>query len=121
MTFTSGDFNKLGKVYRISESAVPDTSGHIDESNDANWRLIGPRHFNIVPKGSREFLVGDQVNAQTTHQLATTFDKQSKAFSTKDKFIYQGRTFSFSGPGQNVLERNRWLAFPAIELPTETI
>lgn len=116
--FTAGDFNKVGKVYRIKETVTPDASGHIDETDENNWRLVALRHFNIVPKGSREFLIGDQVNANVTHQLTTNYDKQSKQFTTQDKFIYQGRTFSFNGPGINVLEKNRWLSFPAIESPS---
>jgi len=119
MKYSAGDFNRLGKVYCIKETATPDSSGHIDETDEANWRLIGPRHFKIVPASSREFIVGDQLNAQVSHQLATTYDKQANRFTTKHKFVYQGRTFSFAGPGINVEERNRWLAFPAIEVPAE--
>lgn len=115
--YTSGDFNKYGNVYQLSPSAVPDASGHINEADPNNWKLVGPRHFNIVPKGSKEFMVGSQLNSNVTHQLTTTYDRQSKAFSTKDKFVYQGRTFSFYGPGINVDERNRWISFPAVESP----
>ena len=36
MSFRAGDFNKYGKVYRLSASATKDAAGHIDEMNDAN-------------------------------------------------------------------------------------
>ena len=115
--FTSGDFNKYGNVYSLKSTIVPDASGHVDETDPTNWQLIGPRHFNIVPKGSKEFTVNDQVNANISHQLTTTYDRLSKSFTEKYKFIYQGRTFSLAGPGVNVKERNRWISFPAIESP----
>jgi len=115
MSYTAGDFNKVGKVYRIKSTATIESDGKIDESLESNWELVSSRHFQILPSSSKSFLVGDQLNAQISHQLTTRYDKQSKAFTEKHKFIYQGRVFHFSGPGLNVEERNRFIAFPAIE------
>jgi hypothetical protein len=115
--YTSGDFNKYGNVYSLKANLTPDASGHVNEADPDNWNLVGPRHFKIMPRGSKEFMVGSQLNSNVTHLLATTYDRQSKALSTKDKFVYQGRTFSLYGPGINVDEKNRFIEFPAIESP----
>lgn len=116
MRFNSGMFNKLGNVYRLSANATVDGSGKVDETLDSNWQLVGPRHFNIVPSSSREFLLGDQLRAVVSHQVTTLYDRQSKGFTERFKFVYQGRIFNFAGPGLNVEERNRWISFPANEL-----
>jgi len=116
MSFRAGDFNKYGKVYRLSASATKDAAGHIDEMNDANWELVGPRHFNIKPATTKEFILGDQLHINVTHLITTTYDKQSSVFSEKQKFVYNNRTFNFAGRGLNVDELNRWLSFPASEV-----
>lgn len=115
-TVIAGKFNRRASIMRLRESLTPDSAGHIDESNADNWRLVrANRKCRIIPSGSREFLVGDQVNAQITHMIEFRYDSESKNYGAKDKAVIGDRTFNFSGPGMNVGEDDVLLRFPAIE------
>lgn len=98
-------------------SATPDAAGHIDETDESNWRPLGDKRWiRPVPRGSREFFRGEQVAAEITHMIEMRCDSISETYTTWMKIKWRGRTLNLAGPGVNVDEEDRLLRFPAIEV-----
>ncbi len=114
----SGDLNRFMTVQRIKPNATVNSGGQIDESDESNWINSGKQWCKLIPKNSREFMLGDQLNEEITHQITMRCTNTTVTYvTTKTRLIYNGRQFNLSGPPMNVDEQDRWLMFSAIEKP----
>lgn len=116
MGIGAGDLDVRCVVRRLKEGVQPNTAGHVDETDEANWRDMGKRWVKLVPRGSREFFRGQQVAEDITHQIYMLRDSHSQRFTTKDKLVSGSRQFNLAGPGVDVDERHETLSFPAVEI-----
>lgn len=106
---------------RLKTSAIPDSSGHIDESNPANWEpatnvgTAGRLWIGLAPRGSREFFRQEQVSADITHAANAAY-QDAKNVTKKMRFLFKGRTLNISEPPRNVDENNHSLVFACVEV-----
>lgn len=112
----AGKLLRRGQLQRVKAAATIESGGHVDLSNDANWEFVQNRWVSIVPASSREFMVADQLNAQTTHQITMRHDTLSSSVTTDWRLKYNGKTYNISGPPTNRNMDNVLLDFPAIEV-----
>ncbi len=108
--------NQLIAVQRLKSSVIPDTSGHVDESNPANWETFTKQWANVMPRGSREFFRKEEVSAEVTHQVEMLFNSESKQISQKMRIMLRGRTLNVAEPPRNTDENNHSLIFACIEI-----
>lgn len=112
----SNDLNRYVTVKRIKSTATVDASGHIDETDNANWETLANEYCQIISQGSREFVVGDQLNQQLTHQITMRYSPRAAAYTTSMRLDYDGRKLNIAGPPQNIDEQNKWLRFGVTEV-----
>lgn len=113
----AGTRDKLVSVQRLKPSVAPDASGHVDESNPANWEPFCKFWCSLLPRGSREFFRGQQVAADITHQVETTLpNDDASRVTTKMRISCNGRTFNIAEPPRNVDEQNHSLVFAVVEV-----
>ena len=116
-SIAAGMLTRRVTVERITSGATIDASGHVDESVSANWEVVRRlRKCMIVPASSREFIVGDQLNQQVTHQITMRMDSESTGYNSGNRLKYGDRVFNLAGPGINVNEDDVLMAFPAVEV-----
>lgn len=114
----ANDLNRYVTIQRLNPAATPDAGGHINETIDANWMNVGTEWCQIITQGSREFVVGQQLDQQITHQVSMRFSPSATKYTTKFRLTFEGRILNFAGPPQNVDEKDKWLRFPAFETPS---
>ena len=116
VSIPAGQLQRRVVVWRLKEGITPDAAGHVDETDESNWRIVGNRWVKLTPKGSKEFFRGQQVAEDITHQVTMRYDSESAKFTTKDRLTYHGRVFNMAGPGVNTDEMDVLLTFPATEI-----
>jgi SPP1 family predicted phage head-tail adaptor len=112
----AGVRNDLVSVKRLKSSAVPDASGHVDESDPANWETFTKQWCSVNPRGSREFFRGQQVAADITHQVEMLFNSDSNKITTKMRIMFKGRRLNVAEPPRNIDENDHSLVFACTEV-----
>lgn len=112
----AGLLDKRVTVRRLNPTATVDAAGHIDETAEASWSVLGKRWVQLIPRGSREFFRGQQVAAEITHAVRMRYDSGSKDYTTAMQLVLGTRKLNLAGPGVNTEEANVELVFPAIEV-----
>ena len=114
----AGKLMRRGQLQRVKATTQVDASGHIDLSDDANWEFVQDRWFEIVPKGSKQFLIGDQQRADISHQITMRYDVMSSGVTVAWRMQHRGKTYFFAGPPVDRNLDKVLLDFPATEVPT---
>ena len=114
----AGKLLRRGQLQRIKSTVVPDASGHVDLTKDANWEFVQNRWFSIVPSGSKQFLLGDQLRADVTHQITMRYDSMSSSVTKGWRLQHRGTTYNFSGPPVDRNLDRVLLDFPAVSIPS---
>lgn len=113
----AGKLMRRGNLERVKASATVDSSGRVDLTDDNNWEFVQKRWFEIVPKSSRQFLLGDQQRANVSHQVTMRYDTLSSSITQGWRMNHRGKFYNFAGPP---IDRNLdkvLLDFPATEVP----
>lgn len=103
-------------VRRLRPGLTPDSSGHVDETSEANWIEYGRFWCEIKTKGSREFFRGQEMAADITHQITIRHGSKSAGITTDMQVILRDRVLSIAEPPRNIDESNEWLVFAAKEI-----
>lgn len=114
VSIPAGELNRRVEIQQLS--GTPDTGGHIDETDDGNWRPVTKRWCKLIPSGSREFFRGMQVAADITHQVTMRYDERTRNLTTKERLKLGVRKFNIAAPPTDVEEAHVLVTFPAIEV-----
>lgn len=115
------DFAKYKDILFVDKPRAA-TSGdgfnQVDLSDDDNWIELFNRRASVEPSNGREFIVGQQVNSETTHVIKMRHDAETKTIVPTYRLrIGTGvsrRVFGIVGR-INVNEAERELQFPCVE------
>jgi SPP1 family predicted phage head-tail adaptor len=110
----AGKLLRRGQLQRLKSTVSADASGHVDETDDANWEFVQNRWFSIVPAGSKQFLIGDQQRADVTHQITMRYDSMSSSVTVGWRMSHRGEVYNFNGPPVDRNLDKVLLDFPAI-------
>ncbi len=111
----AGVRNVLVTVQRL-KLQQPDASGHVDESNPANWEPFTKQWCAVTPRGSREFFRREQVAADITHQVEMLLNSESAAITPKMRLVFKGRILNVAEPPRNIDENDHSLVFACTEV-----
>jgi head-tail adaptor len=104
-------------VERLKAGLTPDASGHVDKTSAANWVQAGRLRGNFKSIGTREFIIGDQVQSQLSHTVTSPWTLRSAGYTDEYRLRMGSRIFNINGPPQNTDEMNRELVFTVVEVP----
>lgn len=108
----AGELDKKITVEQLTGTA--DESGHIDESDDANWSTHCERWASFRSAGSREYFKAKQVHADLTHLLRCRFDDTTKSITPKMRIKFNGRILQIKS-AVNVDESNVVIEIACVE------
>jgi SPP1 family predicted phage head-tail adaptor len=106
-------------VERLKPGLTPDASGHVDKTNSANWSKVGSVRANFRSLGTREFVIGDQVQAQLAHTISVPYTPKAATYTENDRLRMNDRIFNINGPPQNTNEESNEIVFTVVEVPAE--
>lgn len=112
----AGKYRTRVQIRRLKSSLTPDAAGQINETTAANWETYIKRWAEIITKGSREFLVGDQQNAQITHLVRVRSDSDTRAALTGMRLEFDGRILSIAEPPRDRDEQRIEVEFACVEV-----
>lgn len=110
------ELDKFITVERINPSATEDASGNVDETVDSNWIQFGKEWAKVVTRGSREFVRGDQLGEEITHQWTIRHSSKAAQYTTAMRIRMDGRKFNIAAPPVNMDERDQWLVIDTKEV-----
>jgi SPP1 family predicted phage head-tail adaptor len=68
----------------VETAAAENAFGEIDlTSEDANWQTHATRWAGITPTAGREFVSGEQVQADVTHVVVLRYDSKTELINTR--------------------------------------
>lgn len=112
----AGNYSHRATIQRMKASATIDAAGHIDETDASNWETYLTRWCRRITKGSREYIVDDQMNANATEQIRIRWDEQAEAIDTSMRIKIEGRALSIASPPINVDAEDREVVMSVIEV-----
>lgn len=95
-------------------SGTPDAAGQVDTTVDANWSALGNIRVNFITKGSREWHLHDQTQAEVTHIIETPSTALSRSVGPTDRIVFDSRKFNVTG-AYDVDEARRVVRFEVTE------
>lgn len=78
-------------------SGTQDAAGQIDKTDDSNWSSLGNIRVNFITKGSREWHLHDQTQAEVTQVLETPSTALSRSIAPTDRIVFDSRKFNVTG------------------------
>lgn len=107
--------DKLVIVERLATGATIDGSGNVDETLAANWVQAGREWAKCITKGSREFVITDQVREDISHQWVIRWSPRAATYTTAMRLKWNGRYFNIAAPPINVDEENVLIRIETVE------
>lgn len=116
------DLKNRVTIKRPKESATVDAGGHVDLSDESNWRIVEQRRWcQVLPRSSREFQRDNQIRDDVTHMIRFRYEAATLKFKptwkASEKVFGETKYYEFAGPGINENGESRYILFPAIETP----
>lgn len=110
------ELTRLVTVEKVKDSATVLTDGNVDETSDSNWIVFGREWAKVVTQGSREFVRGEQLGEEASHQWTIRWSNKAAQYTTGMRLRMDGRKFNISAPPVNINERNEWLVINTKEV-----
>lgn len=104
-------------VEKLKPGLTPDASGHVDKTLAANWMKVGTVRARFKSLGTREFVIGDQVQAQLAHAITVPWTPKAATYTTEHRLRDGSRIFNNNGPPQNTDEGKKVIVFTVVEVP----
>lgn len=112
----ANDLNRKVKVRQLKTNLTVDASGHVDKVSASSWQDVADEWCQFISQGSREFVIGDQMQETLTHQVTMRWSPRAAAYTAGMRIEFGDRIFNIAGPPQNVDEKDKWLRFGVIEV-----
>ncbi len=81
------------RISIITQSQQVDATGAPYET----WTTAFQRWAEFRPSSSNESYINDQFQSEVNGAIAVRYDKQTKAITTKDRILFNNRTFEIKG------------------------
>jgi head-tail adaptor len=111
----ANDLNRYVMVRQLKTTLTQDASGHVDKVSSSSWQDVANEWCQFISQGSREFVIGDELQQTLSHQVTMRWSPRAAAYTAGMRLEYDGRIFNIAGPPQNVDEKDKWLRFGVIE------